>query len=148
MSYFQRVYRFRLPTTDWLQEWLVERSSFVAVQTSDGNFNVSKDLPRFSIFNQVFDRFEYVWMMENTQDLVRCEPTSWGSQTLRNLLRLMQVRQHLVWIIEAVSAWHLYFEVFSGNFRKSWKHQQHASDFICAPQPFGLEPWLSLWSRS
>ena len=66
MSYFQSVYRFRLPTTDWLQEWLVERSSFVAVLTSDSNFNVSWVFQGSSrIFNHVFDRFEMIWICWN-----------------------------------------------------------------------------------
>lgn len=61
----------------------MERSSFVAVQNSDGNFNCF-----LGVLIGSFQRSEYVRIMENIEDLVRCERTS--SQTLRTLLRPVQ----------------------------------------------------------
>ena len=153
MSYFQRVYRFRLPTTDWLQEWLVERFSFVAVQTSDGNFNVSKDLPRFSTkYLTVLNMLEWwkthrIWWGVNQQvGGVRL----WG--TYSDWCKKNQI------FFGAMSTWHWYLEDFLTTLKveKFWKHQQRVLDFTVnlrqlrlaslasvLKQPFGLELWLS-----
>ena len=116
---FQRVCStlFRLPTTDWLQEWLVEGSLFVAVQTSDGNLIVSWVLQWYSgIFNQVFElNITFGFQRFSDRELWR----------LRNLGKYQQRALDF----------------------KELGTSSTASTCIHAPQPFGLEPWLSLWSR-
>ena len=69
-----------------------------------------------------------------TQRIWCGEPTSWGSQTLRNLLRLMQQKSDkiLVWLIEDVSTWNWCFRIFwqLWKLRNAGTCQQRALDLL------------------